>query len=403
MPFARYLLCGLLSSTACIVSTHRAAAFELFGFKFFEVEERRGYRHRQSASLHGHARRSRRRSGTYRRAQQSFTACRRCRPPGFRIARPADEGARRPQESRRGTLREGPLRRRRAHPDRRQVDRHLAAGCRIRRGAGAGGHLGRPGQAVHAGRGPLEGRRGGPFASAVFTDPWRRRGVGQDAQGRGARSCGGSGKRAGRWRRLPAREIVADHDTGRLDVSISVAAGPVAGFGPTTVTGTEAMDPRLHRLYGGPEAWKNLLAQGYRRRARPAGQPWRVSTAWRSAEADALDASGHIPIDVTVSERKPRFYGVGATLSNTEGLGLEGYWGHRNLFGKAERLRIEGSIGRHFDSQRIRQAQLQCRHHVREAGRRRARVEVLHRPEDHLRTSRRLRPLLDGRQCRPRL
>jgi len=53
---------------------------------------------------------------------------------------------------------------------------------------------------------------------------------------------------------------------------------------------------------------------------------------------------------IEVSERKFRYYGVGATFSNTEGFGVEGYWGHRNLFGRAESLRIEGSIGRIADT-----------------------------------------------------
>ncbi|TIM85343.1 MAG: outer membrane protein assembly factor, partial [Mesorhizobium sp.] len=61
-------------------------------------------------------------------------------------------------------------------------------------------------------------------------------------------------------------------------------------------------------------------------------------------EADSLDAGGNIPIGVEISERKPRYFGLGGTFSNTEGLGLEGYWGHRNLFGRAEKLRIEGEI-----------------------------------------------------------
>ena len=61
-------------------------------------------------------------------------------------------------------------------------------------------------------------------------------------------------------------------------------------------------------------------------------------------EAEVLDADGNIPIGVEVSERKPRYFGLGGTFSNTEGLGLEGYWGHRNLFGRAEKLRIEGEI-----------------------------------------------------------
>jgi translocation and assembly module TamA len=63
-------------------------------------------------------------------------------------------------------------------------------------------------------------------------------------------------------------------------------------------------------------------------------------------EGEELDANGQIPIEVRVSERKLRYFGFGATVSNTEGLGVEGYWGHRNLFGRGETLRIEGSIGR---------------------------------------------------------
>ena len=63
-------------------------------------------------------------------------------------------------------------------------------------------------------------------------------------------------------------------------------------------------------------------------------------------EADsARRRTGNIPIGVEVSERKSRYFGVGGTVSNTEGLGLEGYWGHRNLFGRAEKLRIDGAIG----------------------------------------------------------
>jgi len=61
-------------------------------------------------------------------------------------------------------------------------------------------------------------------------------------------------------------------------------------------------------------------------------------------EAEGLDAKGNIPIDVNVTERKPRYFGIGGTVSNTEGLGVEGYWGHRNLFGRAEKLRVEGSV-----------------------------------------------------------
>ena len=62
-------------------------------------------------------------------------------------------------------------------------------------------------------------------------------------------------------------------------------------------------------------------------------------------EALALDPAGQIPIDVRVAERKMRYFGAGASYSTSEGFGVEGYWGHRNLFGRAEKLRIAGAQG----------------------------------------------------------
>jgi translocation and assembly module TamA len=142
---------------------------------------------------------------------------------------------------------------------------------------------------------------------------------------------------------ITGRDVVADHDTATLDVTVAVDAGPVAGYGPTTVTGTETMDPgftayvtglkegRQYSLREMEEARNRLMALG-------------VFSSVTVREGDELDASGQIPIEVEVSERKLRYYGVGATFSSTDGLGVEGYWGHRNLFGRGETLRIEGSI-----------------------------------------------------------
>ncbi len=42
--------------------------------------------------------------------------------------------------------------------------------------------------------------------------------------------------------KITGREIVADHATSTLDVTLTVAAGPVAGYGETTVEGTEKVD-----------------------------------------------------------------------------------------------------------------------------------------------------------------
>lgn len=145
------------------------------------------------------------------------------------------------------------------------------------------------------------------------------------------------------------RDIVADHATGTLAVTLTVAAGPVAGYGDTTVEGTKDVDEDFTRYMTGLERGRIYSpeeVEDARERLLNLGVFGSVAVT----PGDALDANGQIPIDVAVSERKQRYFGLGATFSNTEGLGVEGYWGHRNLFGRAEKLRIEGSISRIGDT-----------------------------------------------------
>lgn len=139
------------------------------------------------------------------------------------------------------------------------------------------------------------------------------------------------------------RQIVADHATSTLDVTLTVAAGPVAGYGDTTVEGTEKVDRDFTEYMTGLKRGRQYSPDEISD-ARDRLLALEVFNSVTFREADKLDADGNIPIGVQVSERKPRYFGVGGTFSNTDGLGLEGYWGHRNLFGRAEKLRIEGAI-----------------------------------------------------------
>src|SRR5690606_35835914 len=145
--------------------------------------------------------------------------------------------------------------------------------------------------------------------------------------------------------RVVSREIVADHATGRLDVTLALEAGPVAPYGETRVEGAESVDSDFVAYMAGLEPGRTYspteIDQARRRLI-----ALEVFNNVAVTEADALDASGAIPIDVAVTERKHRYFGIGATYSSTDGGGVEGYWGHRNLFGRAEKLRIQGSISR---------------------------------------------------------
>jgi translocation and assembly module TamA len=142
---------------------------------------------------------------------------------------------------------------------------------------------------------------------------------------------------------VTGREIVADHATSTLDVTMAVSAGPVAGYGETMVEGTEAVDRDFTAYMTGLKPGRQYSPKEIDE-ARDRLLGLEVFNSVTLKEADKLDAAGNIPIGVQVSERKFRYFGIGGTVSNTEGLGVEGYWGHRNLFGRAEKLRIDGSI-----------------------------------------------------------
>jgi translocation and assembly module TamA len=143
--------------------------------------------------------------------------------------------------------------------------------------------------------------------------------------------------------KVSGRDVVADHARGLLDVSLELDAGPVAPFGQTAVDGAESVDSQfIARMAGirqGEQYDPEELAAAEKRL-----RALEVFSSVNVRASESLSGDGSVPVEVTVSERKHRYLGVGATYSSTDGGGLEAYWGHRNLFGRAEKLRIEGSV-----------------------------------------------------------
>jgi translocation and assembly module TamA len=143
--------------------------------------------------------------------------------------------------------------------------------------------------------------------------------------------------------RIAEREAVADHPSSRLDVSILTESGPPAVFGPVSITGTEAMDPEYVVWMTGIRPGEPFDPDALRRAERNLRR-LQVFSATRLTEADEIDPDGRLPIDLSVAERPRRAFGAGATYSTVDGAGVEGYWEHRNLFGRAERLRFEARV-----------------------------------------------------------
>lgn len=139
------------------------------------------------------------------------------------------------------------------------------------------------------------------------------------------------------------QDITADHARALLDARIALAPGPRLRFGPVTVTGNQRVrTARVAQIAGLPEG--RVFSPDDMRRA---AERLRRTGAFRSVtlqEAEDIGPGDLLPIDILVTEEKPRRIGFGAEIASSEGLTLTGYWLHRNLLGGAERLRFDGEI-----------------------------------------------------------
>lgn len=152
------------------------------------------------------------------------------------------------------------------------------------------------------------------------------------------------------WKRLghpkakaTERRLVARHDSSILDVAIGVEPGPEARFGAVRVSGTELMDPTFVAERSGiptGERWDPAKVKDAEKRLRRLD----VFASTRLVEDEAVGPDGTLDLDVKVAERPLHVFGFGASYSTVDGAGLEGWWQHRNLFGHAERLRVDARV-----------------------------------------------------------
>lgn len=138
------------------------------------------------------------------------------------------------------------------------------------------------------------------------------------------------------------RQVIADHATDTVDVAITIDPGRQGFVGPVAVRGVERMDPdfvaQQTGLRAGEEYDPDDIERAERRLAR-----LDVFRAMR-VEAAAIGTDGVLPFTVIVEEQPQRRFGVGATYSSVDGLGLEAFHLWRNLFGRAERLRLDAKV-----------------------------------------------------------
>jgi translocation and assembly module TamA len=143
-----------------------------------------------------------------------------------------------------------------------------------------------------------------------------------------------------------ARDAMVDHDTKTMDITWRIAPGPLADFARPSVAGTTRTNTALlerlaaRRLEGQPYSPERL------ERARRAMMGLGVFGFVRAEEGQALDPAGRLPVHFQVQERPRHAVGGRFGFETNYGLTASAFWEDRNIFGGAERLRLEGEVAR---------------------------------------------------------
>lgn len=142
---------------------------------------------------------------------------------------------------------------------------------------------------------------------------------------------------------LSDQQVTANHAARRLSVRLRLNPGPRVRFGDLRQTGQSAVRPeRVRRIAGLPkgQVFSPAEVDKVANRLRRTGAFSSVSLS----EAETLGPGNEMDIMLALVDEKPRRFGFGAEVSSFDGLTLSGFWLHRNLFGGAERLRVEGEV-----------------------------------------------------------
>ncbi|HMN72766.1 MAG TPA: BamA/TamA family outer membrane protein [Rhodoblastus sp.] len=137
---------------------------------------------------------------------------------------------------------------------------------------------------------------------------------------------------------------VVDHRAHVMDVAVTIDPGPRAGIGAVTVKGSPGVDPRVISSFiyleeGEPYSPKRILD------TRNSVSQIEAIGGVRVEDGERLDANGNLPILVETSERKRHAVALAAMYSNVDGPSVRASWTDRNLFGGAERLRLDAQAG----------------------------------------------------------
>ena len=144
--------------------------------------------------------------------------------------------------------------------------------------------------------------------------------------------------------RVADRIVIADHGRQVLDTTIILDPGQSATFDRPVIRGSRTVRSEFIRHIADIDEGDRFNPQAMedaRRRLNSTG----AFSSVRLEEGEEIGPDGQLPLTIAVQDRKPRRIGVGATFSSIDGIGAEAFWMHRNVFGRAERLRFDVEVG----------------------------------------------------------
>ncbi|MGK7870539.1 autotransporter assembly complex protein TamA [Falsiroseomonas sp. E2-1-a20] len=142
------------------------------------------------------------------------------------------------------------------------------------------------------------------------------------------------------------RQTVVNYDQRGMAVTWTLAPGPRAAFAVPRVAGTERIDPTFLARFAANQISGETYSPARLEEARRRILDLRAFSSVRVETAEELNAEGRLPVTFTVAERPRRAIGVTASYETNYGPSFLVYWEHRNLFGQAERLRLEAEVAR---------------------------------------------------------
>ena len=137
------------------------------------------------------------------------------------------------------------------------------------------------------------------------------------------------------------RSVIADGDTKKVDVTLTINTGPYARFGPLLIKGLTTTRRRLIEKkldWKQGEPYKSLLVTATQDSLVKTG----LFTSVLISHEERLNDEGLLPMRVEVTESKHHSLNVGVSYQTFFGPGLTFGWENRNISGMGRKLSIQG-------------------------------------------------------------